>query len=210
MTRAERTERESPAASTTGTANLSTRVDAVLRSALQENVVKRFGAIVMFGGAVLVSTHILAPAEQPPQPARASAADLQAIQQAAPAVDQVNAEVERLRRRLAAPPAYPAPTRDPFQFGTPLGNGAPKSSMRSEPVPSNSPPPAVPELPRLIAIRSEGGGSASRSAVLAVADDLHFATVGDAVGGLTVRTVDSRAIELVDPVSGTSYRLSLD
>ena len=75
---------------------------------------KRFAAILVFAGAVILSTHILAPAEPPPLAPAPSAADLAFIQQAAPMIDQMNTQVDRLRERLAAPPAYPAPTRDPF------------------------------------------------------------------------------------------------
>ena len=43
---------------------------------------KRFGAIVLFAGAVLLSTHILAPAEPPARSASEIAAGRAALQQA--------------------------------------------------------------------------------------------------------------------------------
>src|SRR5215210_7507782 len=78
---------------------------------------KRFAATVAFAGAVLVSTRILAPAQSPSAKPRVSPAALASIAQAQPMVDDVNVQVARLRERLATPPPYPTPTRDPFRYG---------------------------------------------------------------------------------------------
>src|SRR5205823_4249244 len=116
-TRAERMDCESPAGTTTGTANLSTPRGAVLRSSPRIFVMKRLGAIVIFTAAVLVSTKILAPAAPPPAAPAPRSFELLAIAQSKSVVDEVDAQVDRLREKLANPPAYPQPTRDPFRFG---------------------------------------------------------------------------------------------
>ena len=172
---------------------------------------KRFVAIVLFAGAVLLSTHILAPAAAPPSAPIVLATDLAAIAQAAPIVESVNAQVDRLRERLANPPAYPAPTRDPFRFG---GRREPARPTSAEPAPPDpvvaAPAISAPALPHLVAIASntvEGG--LVRTAVLAVGDDLQVLKAGDTIAKLVIRSVGADAVELADPVSGKTFRILL-
>jgi hypothetical protein len=172
---------------------------------------KRLGAILVFAGAVLVSTHILAPAETPPAKPAVIAADLAAIDQARPIVDEVNAQVDRMRERLASPPAYPAPTRDPFRFGKRADPAPPKPAAPAPaPVFSES-TPAPPVLPRLIAIAlTTTEGVAQRTAALALGDDLRIVKPGETMARFVVHSIGADVVELIDPLTGATYRVSLN
>ena len=171
---------------------------------------KRFAAIVLFAGAVILSTHLLAPAEPTPARLAPSAADLAFIQQAAPMVDLVNTQVDRLRERLAAPPAYPAPTRDPFRFGTraePRPKPAPAETMPAAPVVAPVPAPLLPRLVAIAATTTDAG--VVRTAVLTVGDDVQVMHVGDTVSRLVIQRIGADVVELADPATGRTFRLSL-
>ncbi len=167
---------------------------------------KRFVAILVFAAAVLVVTHVLAPAE--PTPAAAVVPrDLAAIGQAAPLVDRVDAEVKRLQQRLAATPAYPAPSRNPFQFGKRTDRPTGKEVIPRAESAHTTPP----RLPRLVAITSTGPtDGARRSAVFAQGDSVTVLASGDAIGALVVRDVTDGGVDLFDPATGTTYHLSLE
>lgn len=208
-TRAERMDGGSPVAKTTGTANLSTGHSAVLRFARPIHV-KRFVAIIAFAGAVILSTHMLAPAGPSAAKPSPTAGDLAFIQQAVPMIDQVNTQVDRLRERLAAPPAYPAPTRDPFRFGKREEPSRPKPVMASVmlPVaPVAAPEPALPRLVAIAATTSDAG--VIRTAVLTVGEDVQILKVGDTVSKLEIRSIGTDIVELADPITGRTFRLSL-
>ena len=170
---------------------------------------KRLAAIIVFAAAVLLSTHILAPAEPPRSQPIASSADLAAIDQTTPVVDEVNAQVNRLRERLASPPAYPAPTRDPFRFGKRAEPAQPKAPMPAAPA---GIPPIIPApvLPRLVAIISNATDAGPvRTAVLALGDDVQIVKSGDSISKLVVRSIGADGVDLVDPVSGALFKISL-
>jgi hypothetical protein len=171
---------------------------------------KRFAAIVAFAGAVILSTHILAPAEPPPALRAPSTADLAFITQAAPMIDQVNTQVDRLRQRLAAPPAYPAPIRDPFHFGKREEPSRPRSiAEAAAPRPMVVMPPA-PVLPKLVAIAAmTSDAGVIRTAVLTVGDDVQILKAGDAVLKFVIKSIGTDIVELVDPTTGSTFRLSL-
>jgi hypothetical protein len=170
---------------------------------------KRFAAIALFAGAVLVSTHMLAPAEQPASSARELTAGRAALTQAAAAadqVDQINTEVQRLRERLAEQRTYPPPTRDPFRYGA---RPAPRPDA-----PAVTPPVAVevpkPVLPQLIAITtSTEQGAAARTAVLAIGDNVQLVKPGDTFASFVVRSIGLDAVELVEPSTGHIATVSL-
>lgn len=170
---------------------------------------KRLSAILLFAGAVLASTHILAPAAPPPPPPGLSPADLAAIAQDKPIVEQVDAQVDRLRERLASPPPYPPTVRDPFRFGAhiepaPSKTQAPATAALVRPV---SPPPA---LPHLIAIATNAGdGNTVRTAVLALGDDVQIVTVGETYANFLVRSIGIDGVELADSATGSTFKISL-
>jgi hypothetical protein len=170
---------------------------------------KRLGAIVLFAGAVLFSTHMLAPAEPPASAERERVAARAALTQQAAAADQVeqvNAEVERLRKRLEAQPAYPAPARDPFRFG---------ARAEQKPAAASAVAPAAPEppklvLPQLIAITtSVDAGVSSRNAVLAFGDNVQVVKPGETFGAFVVRSVGADGVELIESVTGRAATVSL-
>jgi hypothetical protein len=135
-------------------------------------------------------------------------ADLAAIVQDQPVVQQVDQQVERLRERLAHPPTYPAPTRDPFRFGQRTEPARPKTAV----VPAAATPPAnsAPILPHLIAIATNAVDRTSvRSAVLAMGDDLQIVKAGDTYAKFLVRSIAADAVELSDPSTGEMFKLGL-
>jgi len=173
----------------------------------------RLLAIVIFAGAVLISTRILAPAAAPRPLPPLSAADLAAFAQTTAMVDEVNAQVDRLRERLASPPSYPAPTRDPFRFGAKAEPAPPKP-----PAPAPRPAAAVvaapaismPPLPRLVAIISSStDAGSSQRAVVAAGDDVQILKIGDTVSRFVVRSIGVDAVELADSASGATFKISL-
>jgi len=170
---------------------------------------RRFAAIVAFAGAVIVSTRILAPAEPPLARPPVVAAELAFIGQAAPILDQVDGQVKRLRERLAAPPPFPKPTRDPFRFGTRVEPSRPKPAPAPQLVvePIAAPKPV---LPKLVAIASTMiDGAPTRTAVLTTGDDIQIVKVGDTILMFVIRSIGVDAIEIADPFSGATFRLSL-
>ena len=170
---------------------------------------KRLSAIVIVAGAVLVSTHILAPAASPPAPAAVTAADVAAIAQTTPVVEQVDAQVDRLRERLATPPVYPPPVRDPFRFGQRTEPARPKPAAAPSVVVERPAAPA-PALPHLVAIATNViGGTSVRTAVLAAGDDVHVVKTGDTYGTFVVLAIGADGVELTDPAAGSTFKISL-
>jgi hypothetical protein len=169
---------------------------------------KRIGAIVLFAGAVLVSTHILAPAEPPANRASELAAGRAALAQVAAAsaqVAQVDGEVDRLRKRLSAQPPFPPPTRDPFTYGVKAEPRRPATSVPAAPA---TPVPEVPRvvLPQLIAIMT---GAPARTAVLGIGDHVQIVKVGEAFSAFVVRSIDIDGVSLVESATGRTIALSL-
>ena len=171
---------------------------------------RRFAAIVVFAGAVILSTHMLAPAAPPAAKPVASTAALAAVQQATPMIDQVKAEVDRLRERLAAPPAYPAPTRDPFRFGKRAEPSPPKPAESIHVPPIEPAAPPAPMLPQLVAIAATTiDREVIHTAVLMVGDDIQMLKVGDTISRLVIRGIGTDVVDLEDPITGRWFRLSL-
>ena len=169
---------------------------------------KRFGAILLFASAVLVSTYVLAPAAAPPRPPVVSAAELTAIAQAKPVVDAVDEQVDRLRDRLNSPPAYPAPTRDPFRYGARAEPSRPKPSAPALAEHATVVPPP-PTLPKLVAIATNVvEGTLVRTAVLSLGDDIQIVKPGDAYANFSVHSVGIDVVEITD-ANGKTFKISL-
>jgi hypothetical protein len=167
---------------------------------------KRFGAVMLFAGAVLLSTHILAPAEPPPSPSSLPAADLAAVAQAAPLAAQLDAQAARLRERLSSPPPYPEPSRNPFRFRSP----APKTPAKAAAAPAVDPVAPVPALPHVIAIATNTvGGVAERTAVIGLDADVQIVRPGDTFLNFSIRNVGADGVELVDRATDRTFRISL-
>jgi hypothetical protein len=168
---------------------------------------KRFGAVAVLAGAVLLSTHILAPAEPPPAPPDVLDAEVAVAARDTPIVAQVDSEVERLRRRLNEPRAYPPPARDPFRFG------APSSRRPSAPTPTphtDSPATPAPTLPHLIAIASANDDAeAGRIAILGLGDAVETLKPGDRFSTFRLERIDLDSVELSEPATGRTFRISL-
>jgi hypothetical protein len=165
----------------------------------------RLASLLALVGIVLLVTWAYAPAESTQRSVSSAASAFGADQNAVLA--EVNAQVERLRERLTAPPTYPPPARDPFRFG-----------RRTEPVRVMVPVPAPPELveppkpvlPRLVAVVEDAAdGGLLRKAFLSVNDEVKAYKPGDAAGAFLVRSISADFIELVDPASGATYKIAL-
>jgi hypothetical protein len=173
---------------------------------------KRLGAIALFAGAVLLSTHLLAPAEPPPPLPGLTAADRAAIAQNQPLVNQVrqvDAQVDRLRERLARPPAYPPPSRDPFRFGQRTESTPSKPPASAPPVvpPPVNPPPVLPHL--IAIVTNAADGNPIRTAVLASGDELQTVKAGEIYSSFLVRSISIDGLELTDPATGATFKISL-
>lgn len=148
------------------------------------------------------------------QPRRAPHAPAQraAPQQEAPVSFDVQAQAERLKKRLAAAPA-PEPRRNPFVFAEPQ----PVRSARRAARPAADPEPVVvpqpePEPPlTLVGMAEDGAGDALvRTAMIAgPGDELFLVRVGDPVGQYTVSAVSADAVELKDAATNRIRRLIL-
>jgi hypothetical protein len=173
---------------------------------------KRPLAIIAFAGAVLLSTHILAPAQSPTPPAPVKPADLQPIDQVRPLVDTVDAAVGRLRERLSSAPEYPNPVRDPFRFGA-HAEPAPRpvvTPVKVLPPVIVAAAPAV-TLPHIVAILSQTTeAGAERVASLAMGDEVGVVKAGESFLQFVVRRIDADMVELVDPVTGSTFKISLN
>ena len=169
----------------------------------------RVAALVLLVGGALLMSWAVAPASPTPRlgPIRGSA-DEPPVVQHAPGQDpsaNMTAEVERLRARLAAPAAYPAPTRDLFRFGA-----RPVRTARNAPETTAAVEPAAPVLPRLVAIVNDGvPGRPAWRAVMAIGDDVRVLKAGETVGGLELRTINADGAELFDPISSRTFRVVL-
>lgn len=174
---------------------------------------RRFGAILVFAAAVLVSTYILATAAAPPRPPVVTAAELAAIAQARPVVDAVDQQVDRLRERLTNPPSYPSPARDPFRFGARAEPPRPKPQSMAPAMVERATPVALPAMPKLVAIATNVvDGMLVRTAVLSLGDDLQIVKAGDVFANFSVRSVGIDAVEIADAngqTPGKTFKISL-
>src|SRR5262245_3817044 len=140
----------------------------------------RWTAIVICAGAVVMSTHMLAPAGAPgtsvsSHSGSANAVDGEARGGRAPVIETIDAQVARLRQRLADRPSYPQPARDPFRFGQrPEPRATRPAEIAAPPAPAAA---SAPALPRLVAITAAADGAPK--AVLGVDDELKVVGVGE-------------------------------
>jgi hypothetical protein len=163
------------------------------------------GALLLSGVALLVSWAV-APAAPIAPPDTAAA--IAAIEQSVPVVDEVNAQVDRLRERLAEPQKFPPPQRNPFDFGRHPEPARPVKPVVETPAVPVEPPP--PPLPRLLAIvLNTVDGAAVHSAVFSNGDDVNILKAGDTIGRYVVRSVASDGAELVDRNTSRVFRVTL-
>jgi len=163
--------------------------------------------ILLLASAALLASRLVSPASSAPQPRRL---DVDAPDQASPALAEVNAEVDRLRDRLASVPDFSAPSRDPFSFGrAPERTRAPLPV--ATPAPVAEPVVVTPSLPKLVAILSAAGPDdvTGRTAVLAIGDDVQFKKSGDDVGAFRVEMVSVDALVLVERASRATFTVAL-
>jgi hypothetical protein len=158
--------------------------------------------LLLVGGAALLISIQVSPATSSPTQAALSLAS--SSDQVPPVLSQVNAEVDRLRARLAQIPTYPSPGRDPFSFGGRRPD-APAPMAPPPPVAEFVPPPVLPRLVAVLSTTTVGG--VSRAAAFAVDDDVRIVKEGDRVGAYVVRAITSDAVTLVDVASGAAFRV---
>jgi hypothetical protein len=78
------------------------------------------------------------------------------------------------------------------------------------PVPAAPVTPPAPALPRLVAIAATNSDAGvTRSAVLTVGDDVQILKVGDTVLKLVIKSIGTDVVELTEPATGRTFRLSL-
>ncbi len=146
------------------------------------------------------------PWRAPSTPARPAAA-----RQSEPVSFDVEAQAERLRRRLSTAPT-PRPVRNPFAF-------VDRQPVQARPAPRAAAPPAVAAAPvdvepplTLIGVAEDGAGDARvRTAMIAgPGDELILARVGQPVGSrYRVTAIGGEAVELLDATTGRTRRLVL-
>jgi hypothetical protein len=170
----------------------------------------RITSALLVGCGLLLTTWALAPAAPSPARPPLSAADQAALNQTTPVLADVNAQVDRLRERLASAPQFPAPSRDPFRFGPRPEPAHPTVEPAAPPAILAPPPAPAPVLPRLVAVMTtEVEGGTQRTAVVSVGDDVQMLRIGQSVGKFIVRSIGEDAVELVDQLTGATFRISL-
>lgn len=164
-------------------------------------------SIVLSASALLLLAWGVQPAVSAPPAVPPPSPLMDALDQAAPVLTDVDREVGRLKERMTTEVAYPPPTRDPFNFGR-----RPESPRARVEVPI-APPVFVPAptLPKLVAIveNPSPDGGVVRRAVLADADDVQFFAAGQTAGAFTITSINETSVVLVDRASGTSYSVTL-
>lgn len=169
---------------------------------------RAMSALLLLAGAALLVTWLVTPAASAPPPQ--TPAPHTALDDAMPLLADVNAQVDELRDRIGARPAYPAPARDPFSYASRV----PRSRV-SQHLPAREPvappaPDALPPLPALVAILSADATS-PRRAVLALpdADDVQFVASGATIGGFVVREIQDDVVVLANTRTSETTRLTL-
>jgi len=139
---------------------------------------------------------------------------------AAPPLDEalefdVQAQAERLRKRLAAAPTPQQPARNPFTFNAPLRSAAPAappSPRAAAPLPPPIQPyEAEPELALAgIAEQQSAKGPVRTALITGRGDELYVVAEGQAVAGrYRVVAVGADAVELKDVTNDRVRRLGL-
>ena len=163
---------------------------------------RRIAFLALGGAAILATWLVVPPSLFSPRPLPLSTSDLTATEKT---VAQIDAELARMHHRVALTTSSAGSERNPFRFGA---SPAPVPTKLPPPPPAPPPPPPAPVLPKLIAISSQTtSGGVVRSAALSVADNVVIARPGDTVGTLVVHTIGEEFVELVDPATGTAYRV---
>jgi len=164
----------------------------------------RVAALVLLIGGALLLSWAVAPATSGPAPQVVAPASVDRKPQRQP--QNMTAEIERLRERLAIVPEFPEPSRDLFRFGGRVPRAA------AAPAPADPVPVATPEpiLPRLVALMDDSRpGAPLWRAVIAIGDDVRIVKAGETVAGFSVKNVGADGVDLIDPASQRSFRLLL-
>jgi hypothetical protein len=130
---------------------------------------------------------------------------------AAPELDAINREVDRLRERLSEPARHATPTRDPFQFvASPSALAVMRPAEPASLAPPEPPEPAI-AWPSLVAIVAGGNDVAPTfQAVLEDASDIvRLRSVGETVGDIVVTDITVVAVTLTHTPSGDSTLVAL-
>ena len=123
----------------------------------------------------------------------------------------VQAQAERLQRRLDTAPTPQKPVRNPFTFHVrPRVQAEAPSPLAAERAPEPTPDPE-PELTLIGVAEDKTPGGLVRTAMIAAAgDQLTLAKVGqDVAGRYTVKAIGADAVELTDTATGRIRRLAL-
>jgi len=162
-------------------------------------------ALVCVGAVLLLIWQVTPATSAPPPPRDAVSTELD---QAAPVLTEVNAQVDRLRERLATTPSYPPPSRDPFNFGRRPDRTPPPAPADAAPAIEPPPPPA---LPSIVAIVSDTvRGSEVRTAVFSVGGEVEVVASGDTIGAFVVRSIGVDRVVLVERTTGAVFSVKLD
>lgn len=165
----------------------------------------RVALILLLSGFVLLLTWVVAPAAPSPSPLPAHAAA--AVDQTAPLVAEMAAQVERMRNRLEEPQGFPPPERNPFTFGA-RREVVPARPRLPVAAPEEPPPP--PPLPKLLAVvANDADGGVVLTAVFSVGDNVQVVKTGDTIGAFAIRSITADVVELVDPSTGAVHRMTL-
>lgn len=199
-TRAERIEGASSAATTTGTADLSTSLGILGRRLVLHERMRRVAVLLALGLALVVVTYWLTPT------GRMTEASARAVQSTAASTETVvadiDAEVSKLQSRSTRAESPIQSSRDPFHFGA---VAAPPPKLVAPAVPLV---PTAPPLPKLIAITSKDTPAGTvRTATFSFGENAQLVHPGDQVAGFVVQTIGDGYVELVDPSSGLTYRV---
>jgi hypothetical protein len=167
---------------------------------------QRLAQILLLAGGVLLATWVYAPAAPSPSPLPARA---EPVDQTAPLVAEMAAQVERMRNRLEEPRGFPPPERNPFTFGA-RREVAPARPRLPVAAPEEPLPPPAPVLPKLLAIAANDvDGGVSLQAVFSTGDNVKVLKAGDEIGPFLIRSITAEFVEIVEPVTGTVHRLTL-
>lgn len=162
-------------------------------------------SVLLAAGTLLLVTWLVSPAASaPPQQLTVDAPPVAA----APELDEINREVDRLRERLATTAVAAPPARDPFQF-------APLLSTRRSDTPEDFRPPIVFEpaivWPELVAILSSASPSipTHQAAFEDNAHAIQILSAGGVLDGFVIDSVTADAVVLSHPATGRTSQLSL-
>jgi hypothetical protein len=142
--------------------------------------------------------------EEPSQPVETSGT--------AALADEIQAQTERLRVRLATAPVPTPSMRNPFTYAPRAAPAPPRAAARAE-----APAPVEPLLPAEPAIELAGiaedqqSDKTIRTAIIStLSGDTFLVKEGESIAGrYRVKAVGADAVELIDLLTGESRRLTL-